>query len=109
MAFKCGKCKGSHEFAKEGRACYEGVDLYRCDWLIEIATEDGPAIVDCGAWAIGTDRGFTCEAGHSHVNCEIRSREGWDYADGPHEAKNMAKYGIFPMTMDGTGPAEVAR
>jgi hypothetical protein len=108
MAFKCGNCKGSHVLAAEGRACYAG-NRYPCYWLIEVDTEDGPSVVECGAWAIETNRGFTCEAGHSHVNCEIRAREGWDYASDPFEARNLMKYGTFPMTMDGTGPAEIAR
>lgn len=103
MAFKCGKCKGSHNLASEGRACY--ANGYPCTWTVEIDTEDGPGYVDCGAWAIETDRGFTCAAGHSHVRCEIRAQEGWEYADGVPEARNLMKYGIFPVLMNGTGPA----
>lgn len=107
MAFKCGKCKGSHDLAAQGRACYEGL-RYPCTWLVQIDTEDGPATVDCGAWATETDRGFTCEAGHSHVRAEICDREGWAYASDPLEAKQLAKYGVFPMLMDGTGPSPIA-
>lgn len=107
MAFKCGKCKESHDLAAEGRACYAG-DLFTCHWMIEIPTEDGLAIVDCGAWAIATDRGFSCRAGHSHVNAETAWREGWGYADGPYDAKSMMMAGVFPMKMDGSGPSEIA-
>lgn len=107
MAFRCGKCKGLHRLAAQGRACYAG-NRYPCHWLIEIDTEDGPSVVECGAPATETERGFTCEAGHSHVYCEIRSREGWDYASDPQEAKLLMKAGTFPMTMDGTGPSPIA-
>ena len=106
MAFKCGKCKGSHDLAEQGRECY---GLFHCHWLIEVPTEDGVAQVECGAWATETERGFTCIAGHSHVNAETCWREGWGYAQDPQEAKNMMMAGVFPMTMDGKGPSEIAR
>jgi hypothetical protein len=107
MAFKCGKCKGSHTFAIEGRACYAG-DLFACDWGVLADSEDGPYERPCGAPAIATDWGFYCLAGHSHVNADVRVRQGWDYAHDPQEARQLMMAGTFPMTMDGSRPSEIA-
>lgn len=108
MAFKCGNCKGSHTQAIEGRACYAG-DLFTCDAGVLAHGEDGPYERPCGAPAIATDRGFFCLAGHSHVNAEVRAQEGWDYAHDPFEARQLMRAGTFPVTMDGSGPSEIAR
>lgn len=111
MAFKCGNCKEKHLHAEDGRACYAGKSVPvvgPCTWLVEDYGEDGPFTRDCGAEAVYDERGFRCAAGHSHVNAEYRAREGWDYAHDPFEARNLMKAGTFPMTMDGTGPSEIA-
>lgn len=107
VAFICGKCKGKHNRREEGRACYEG-RLFDCVWYVLAYNEDGPCERPCGAPAIATERGFTCAAGHSHVDAEVRAQEGWDYAHDPQEARQLMKAGTFPMTMDGTRPSEIA-
>lgn len=111
MAFKCGNCKNKHVSAADGRACYAGKFapfIAPCSWLVQDYGEDGPCVRECGADATVTERGFTCTAGHSHVDAEYREREGWDYAHDPQEARQLMKAGVFPMTMDGTGPSEIA-
>jgi hypothetical protein len=107
MAFIHKHCGQRHDLVAEARACQQ-VEIASCHWLVEEFTEDGVRHVDCGANAVYTQRGWRCTQGHSHVYSEFRAKEGWDYSDGPHDAKNLARFGIFPMTMDGTGPAEIA-
>lgn len=71
-----------------------------CGWLVErlfVYEEVGETdlrVVECGAPARFTDRGFECDAGHSHVNAEYRSREGWDYAEDEHEARLLRRVGV---------------
>jgi len=107
MAFTCGNCKESHDRASEGRACYAG-NLARCSWLVERIIEGETYVFDCGAWVVHTDRGWSCGAGHSHVHLEVQVREGWAYASDPGEARQLARVGVFPMKMDGSGPEEIA-
>ena len=97
----CGKCRNTHRLVESVRNCYQGKTILPCDWLIERQTEDGPAIVECGADAIWDDRGFECAAGHSHVTAEHRRAEGWDYAEDEVEAQRMAARGTIPVQMDG--------
>lgn len=104
----CGHCRETHRSVAAVRACSQGVPVFPCGWLVMIATEDGPAAVECGADAEATDRGWTCAAGHEHVTAEARHREGWDYAEDAGEAMNMVRAGVEPRTMDGhlaTSPA----
>lgn len=65
------------------KAAATGDQVFPCGWLIEALVDDFDgahvAIIECGAPAVGTDRGFTCSVGHGHVNMETRSNEGWDY------------------------------
>jgi hypothetical protein len=80
---------------------YRGAE-YACDWHVQINTEDGPASAPCGAPAINTTRGYTCQAGHSHVHDDIRRAEGWEYADGDGEALSLMKAGLDVVAMDGS-------
>jgi hypothetical protein len=64
------------------------------EWL-----EEQTYTADCGAEAIYDDRGFTCNAGHSHVMAEIRNAEGWDYAEDADEASRLAKTGTDPRDL----------
>lgn len=85
--------------------------LWRCEWLVELrgrygveTNEDGePIILECGAWAweLAGERGWTCEAGHEHVRCEVRDREMWDYCEDEGDAKNVARAGKRPHDMQG--------
>lgn len=113
MAFNCGNCKGKHDLAIEGQACYAG-SLVSCGWLVLRTYYDFDDAAqqheeECGAPAIETERGFSCASGHSHVNAEYRDREGWDYADGPGEAYVLAYFGTVPVRMDGSGISETRR
>lgn len=39
-----------------------------CNWLVEIYTEDGVGVVNCGAASIEFANGWACTSGHSHVS-----------------------------------------
>jgi len=77
-----------------------------CGWLVERTvswydeeTGDGEGydvVEECGAAAVYTDRGFTCDAGHSHVTAEVRWNEGWDYAEDDGEALRLSRAGTEP-------------
>lgn len=107
----CGKCKELHRSAAAVRACYAGATIAPCDWLVERFTPgeyvgdegdwlEGVTLVeDCGAEAIYDDRGFTCDAGHSHVRAEIRNAEGWEYAEDADEASRLTKAGVEPRDL----------
>lgn len=109
---KCGHCTSTHPSAAVVKACSQGL-LFTCHWAVErpfrwvedpetgelFDVEGGT--FDCGADAIGSERGWTCTAGHEHVNTQTRHDEGWDYAEEYGEALNMALAGIEPLTMDG--------
>lgn len=117
MAFICGNCKNKHRDAADGRACYAGKTVPvvgPCTWLVARPYLDFDYIeqtteTECGAEAVYTERGFTCAAGHSHVNAEFRVQEGWDYAHDEEEAYVLAYYGTVPMRMDGAGVSETRR
>lgn len=101
MAFLCGPTKDhSHDLVVEARACVEG-RLHPCFWLVERIYEGEVYEVKCGAPSIEHDWGFECKAGHSHVNADVRYREGWEYAECEDEAKALAKLGVLPVSMDG--------
>lgn len=107
---RCGRCKARHSSVTAVRACYQG-DLFACHWLVEavegwVDEETGQAeswVVtrDCGAEAVATERGWTCAAGHEHVNAQARHNEGWDYAEEYGEATAMVFAGVEPRTMSG--------
>lgn len=119
----CGNCAATHRSVATVRACYAG-EVTPCDWLVERSIyaiypdvepaeladyDEGPQVVPCGAASWADERGWYCEDGHSHIWSEVRHAEGWEYAADPLEAKLLASAGVFPMTMDGTGPSEIAR
>lgn len=120
MAFTCGHCKAPHASPAVARACHEG-RVTPCGWLVErvvgwVDEETGDSDYaqvegDCGADAVHTDRGWSCEAGHSHVTAETRHAEGWDYAESYGEALALAGAGVEPITMSGhvvVGPQSFA-
>jgi hypothetical protein len=49
--------------------------------LEDYGPEGEPYTFECGAVAVGHNRGWDCFYGHSHVNAEVRHNEGWDYFD----------------------------
>ena len=115
MTIKCGKCSTPatavrHTSVAAVKACHDGT-LFTCHWAVEkwigwVDEETGEAdgdmqIVDCGADAIATERGWTCTAGHEHVNIDTRMAEGWDYAQEYGEAMDLARAGVEPRTMTG--------
>jgi hypothetical protein len=102
VAFLHPHCDSFHDLVADARRC-ESQDWFRCSWLIERSTEDGLIAVDCGAWAKADDRGWQCEAGHSHVYMDVRDTEGWDYADGDGEAKQLLGLGVDVVSMHGDG------
>jgi hypothetical protein len=101
----CGNCEQRHAEVATVRACYAG-DVFPCAWLVEDAYRDQDgfierSLVECGAAAVGDERGWHCEAGHDHVNAETRAAEGWDYASDMEEAAGRAKYGHASVLADG--------
>lgn len=118
----CGNCTRTHTSVDAVRACHTG-DLFTCTWMIQTPfqwitdPETGEVfdveagIRECGAEAVATDRGYTCTAGHEHINMQTRHAEGWDYAEDADEALGLMKAGVQPFTMDGhiaTSPADFA-
>jgi hypothetical protein len=56
--------------------------FFSCGWVLEDYGPEGePYTFECGAVAVGHNRGWDCFYGHSHVNAEVRHNEGWDYFD----------------------------
>lgn len=102
--FTCGHCQGQHHYADTARACAAG-NTFRCDWLVQLPgqeyTDFEPIIRECGSTAITDERGFHCEAGHEHVEAEVRLAEGWDYASDEGEAAVRASYGHESRLPDG--------
>jgi hypothetical protein len=109
-SIKCGKCGQVHTCVAAVKACHRG-DTGRCNWLEWerdrygiFRDEDGTPITrECGAFAWFDERGSYCEAGHEHISEEARHREGWTYAEDVDEAVALAKAGVYPVAMDGTG------
>lgn len=109
-SIKCGNCNTAHTSAAAVKACHTG-NLLTCHWMVEryigwVDEETGYGegemhIVDCGAEAIATERGWTCDDGHEHVTMQARHDEGWDYAECADEAQAMVMAGVQPFTMDG--------
>lgn len=112
MAFICGNCKNKHRDAADGRACYGGQSVPvvgPCTWLVQRRYLDFDYIeqtmeVECGAEALYTDEGFTCAAGHSHINADVMAQRGLVYVDSPEEAYVIGYYHpeLTPISMDGT-------
>lgn len=90
-----------------------------CSWLvpdpgqwIEYESDDGewygewtePGVRECGAKVTVTDRGYSCDNGHSHVYAEVRYTEGWDYAEDDGDAANLTKAGTEPRDLVTGGP-----
>ena len=102
--FTCGHCERQHHYADTARACSQG-RTFVCDWLVELPgteeTDYQPRVVECGSTAISDERGFHCEAGHEHVELEVRLAEGWDYASDEQEAAGRAGYGYESRLPDG--------
>lgn len=99
----CGNCGGTHYSVDAVRRCHSS-ETWRCDWHVEDENEDGPFSRACRALAWETPDGWECEAGHAHVSAEHREAQGWDYAEDAEEARRLAKVGVMPMKMDGSGP-----
>ena len=74
-----------------------------CHWLVRHGlNEDGEEVIrDCAADVTITDTGWSCDAGHEHVDMETRHAEGWDYANDPEEAALLRKYGTDAVDMRG--------
>lgn len=109
-SIKCGHCSRRHSSAATVQACAQG-NLFSCHWIVERyegwvdeetgQTESWLVNVECGAEAIGTERGWACAAGHEHVNAQTRMNERWDYAEDADEAMGMVRVGVQPFTMNG--------
>ena len=107
-AITCGSCKVTHASVIAVKACFAGAAIAPCNWLVERFypgeyvgdegdwMEEQTLTEDCGAEAIYSDRGFTCDVGHSHVNIQYRRNEGWDYAEDAMEAKRLTAAGTEP-------------
>lgn len=104
----CGNCHTTATTATTVRACYTGA-VTPCWWVISdnatwVDDETGesdswPIERPCGAHTIHTDRGWSCEAGHSHVTIAARHAEGWEYAEDDQEAKNLLGAGVEPRDL----------
>jgi len=115
MTIRCGNRAAHaettyHATVESVRACHRD-ETWACTWLEYerdafglVYDEDGrPVIRECRAlaWTLPDGRGYTCERGHEHIDAEVRDREGWDYVDGPEEARRLAKVGVASVGMDG--------
>lgn len=115
MAIRCGNRDAHtettyHQTVEGVRACHRD-ETWACGWLVSIPAGYAPEIenwvdariVPCGAlaWRLPDGRGYTCEAGHEHIYCEVRDAERWDYVDGPEEARRLAALGVAALGMDG--------
>jgi hypothetical protein len=93
------------------RQCHLNPETFACTRLIErtnlIEAPEGEtwepytSIVECGALAWPTDRGWECDAGHDHVDAQTRQQEGWDYAHDGQEAAQLRKQGVGAVAMNG--------
>jgi hypothetical protein len=87
---RCGHCAATHHAVEMVKACHAGDTIRPCSDLVEIWTEDGPQVVECGEDAAfhhgAGGSGFRCTAGHAWVDMATRNREGWEYADDDHDA-----------------------
>lgn len=102
---------GTHGSVEAVRRCHLDPTAELCNWLVEIPAHFVPEIedfveaqiVECGAlaWELPDRRGWTCEAGHEHIDAEVRDREGWDYAEDRDEAARLAKVGVASVQMNG--------
>ncbi len=100
---RCGKCHGRHHAPAQVRACYAETG---CSWLISVGRDEdgGEVVIECGYPTTFDARGWRCEAGHEHVRDEVRSREGWAYAEDAAEARSLTKYGTEPRDLVTGGP-----
>ena len=99
---RCGHCGATHHAVEIVKACYDGAEIHQCGDLVRIAVEDGYRIVECGedaAYFTEPDGGyrFWCTAGHNYTDAQTRAREGWEYAEDPREAQNLAAAGVQPV------------
>lgn len=102
-----------HRTVDEVRDCYQaasdikqGILVWPCEWLLEGRYDDGSKYsYPCEAQTRYTDeRGsYKCTAGHDHTPVELRWEQGWDYAGDEGEAYLLARAGVMPVRMDGTG------
>ena len=102
-----------HPTVDDVRACYkaaadekDGTDVWPCGWLLEGRHDDGSAYsYPCEAPTryTGGDDSYECLAGHDFVSQETRTAQGWDYAADEGEAYLLARAGVMPVRMDGTG------
>lgn len=104
MKIRCGHCGNTHQAVDVVRACHRGAQLFDCGWLVDTREYDedgGQIIVECGADAWQTDRGWECANGHSHVYAEVAYQEGWAYVT-EDEADGYAKDTLrTPVLMNG--------
>lgn len=108
-----GRNRHQHQTTAEVRECFQaaqdlakGIDVWPCSWLVEGTHDDGTKYVyDCNSPTRYTDdRGsYKCTVGHDHVPAEVRAEQGWDYAGDEGEAILLARAGVLPVQMDGTG------
>lgn len=92
MAITCGKCKATHRSVATVRACYDDRTFACTDLVGERHPEDAEMrYYPCGATAVTTATGFTCEAGHDYTTPQARADQGWDYATEPGEADALAR------------------
>lgn len=93
-----------HRTVEGVKRCYAGT-AFRCDWNVQVHTEDGPVVRECydvsGAMAWENARGWECESGHEHVRDEVRRAEGWEYCEDDWDVKAVAAGGRVPVGMDG--------
>lgn len=96
----CGNCGNTHFAVATVRDCFAGT-TWPCTWLVEVWREGECYPQECGAASWENERGYECEAGHSHVYAEVRDREGWDYASDAEEAEMMRRNGLDAVGPDG--------
>jgi hypothetical protein len=108
-----GQERHTHERVEQVRVCFEaahdearGIEVWPCSWLLEGRYDDGSIFTfECGQPTRFTpergDGAYECLAGHDHVPAWVRDAQGWDYAEDPDEAKQLAQAGTRPVQLDG--------
>jgi len=102
---KWGTCNGAHATAGEVKDCWRKVrtpGAFPCSWLIELRYDDGSIYhAECGALSLETAHGYSCEAGHSHMDMQYMAERGMAYAEDSEEARRLISVGVQPLDMQG--------
>jgi hypothetical protein len=100
-------CPGSHATPDQVKICFEfekqmkAEGAFPCTWSVEVLTEDGPAVVECG-WPATMDPrtcpgAYGCVKGHDFIPEQYLAEHGMAYASDALEAEALARHGVLPL------------